>query len=83
MSAPAATRSRRSASWREAAEAADLVDEGAADATLDATDVDDGAPDLYVDGMRLRRDRVGHWVFPRSDEYPCVYTQRSSPAWAG
>ena len=35
---------------------------------------DDGAPDLYVDGMRLRRDRIGHWVFPRSDKYPCVYT---------
>ena len=32
----------------------------------------DDAAELYVDGMRLRRDRVGQWVFPRSNDYPCV-----------
>lgn len=32
----------------------------------------DDAADLCIDGMRLRRDRVGQWVFPRSKKYPCV-----------
>ncbi len=32
----------------------------------------DDAAELSVDGMRLRRDRVQHWVFPQSKDYPCV-----------
>jgi len=34
----------------------------------------DDSAELYVDGLRLRRDRVEHWVFPRSRDYPCVAT---------
>jgi hypothetical protein len=34
---------------------------------------------LSVDGLPLRRDRIGQWVFPRSEAYPCVAISPSSP----
>jgi hypothetical protein len=51
----------------------------AADHRRRATCDPDADGPLSVDGLPLRRDRIGQWVFPRSEAYPCVAISPSSP----